>query len=222
MSILTKRLTKWCDENCIIDQAQSGFRKDFFTVDNIFVVMSLTQNYLSKRRGRFYCIFIDFEKAFDSIRHDKLWEALRRKGVSGKFLSTFQSFYGQLKSCVKVDDTLTEYFRCTVGTRQGCTASPQFFSIFINDLIDHVIQKSGRGIFISNAIIELNCLLFADDVSSFADTIIQLQRQIDDITEFSHSVGLNINAEKQKLWSLEMEALSNNLKNGFVRTMKSK
>ena len=199
MSILTKRLTNWCNENCIIDQAQSGFRKDFSTIDSIFVLMSLTQKYLSKRTGRFYCIFIDFEKAFDSIRHDKLWDALRRKGVSGKFLSTFQSLYGQLKSCVKVDDTLTEYFRCTVGTRQGCVASPQIFSIFINDLINYVNQSSGRGIFVSNAIRELNCLLFADDVSSFSDTIIQLQRQIDYISEFSRSVGLNINAGKTKI-----------------------
>ena len=49
----------------------------------------------------------------------------------------------RLKSCVKVDYTVTEYFRCTVGTCQCCTASPKFFSIFINDLIDYVIQIVG-------------------------------------------------------------------------------
>ena len=161
--------------------------------------MSLTQKYLSKKKGRFYCIFIDFEKAFDNVKHERLWDALSRKGVSGKFLHTLQSMYGQLKSCVKVDDALTQYFNCTVGTRQGCTGSPKIFSLFINDLIEYFNQNVTRGIFVSNAIKELNLLLFADDVSSFSDTVVQLQRQIDSIAEFSQSVGMKINIDKSKI-----------------------
>ena len=46
---------------------------------------------------------------------------------------------------------------------------------------------------------ELNLLLFADDVSSFSDTVIQLQRQIDGIAKFSDSVGMKINLDKSKI-----------------------
>ena len=46
---------------------------------------------------------------------------------------------------------------------------------------------------------ELNLLLFADDVSSFSDTVIQLQRQIDGIAKISDTVGMKINLDKSKI-----------------------
>ena len=46
---------------------------------------------------------------------------------------------------------------------------------------------------------ELNVLMFADDVSSFADTVVQLQRQINRIEQFTKGVGLEINLEKTKI-----------------------
>ena len=44
------------------------------TIDNIFCLNALGQKYLSKPKGRFYCLVIDFAKAFDSVDHDKLWD----------------------------------------------------------------------------------------------------------------------------------------------------
>ena len=157
---------------------------------------SCNRLHLNQIRGRFFCIFIDFKKAFDSIRHDKLWDALERKGIKGKFLDTIKSMYKKLKSCVKIDGNLTPYFDCSIGTRQGCVASPKIFSLFINDLVDYLNVKNERGIFVTQDINELNVLMFADDVSSFADTVVQLQRQINRIEQFTKGVGLEINLEK--------------------------
>ena len=47
--------------------------------------MALAQKYISKKKGRFYCIFVDFAKAFDSIDHEKLWATFVRKNIDGKF-----------------------------------------------------------------------------------------------------------------------------------------
>ena len=47
----------------IIDESQAGFRSGYSTRDNNFILMSLIQKYLSKQRGRFYCLFIDFAKS---------------------------------------------------------------------------------------------------------------------------------------------------------------
>ena len=71
-NILNVKLTKWSERNNVNDESQAGFRKDHVTVDNIFILQALVQKYLSKKRGRFNCIFVDFQKAFDSIQHDKL------------------------------------------------------------------------------------------------------------------------------------------------------
>ena len=130
---MTNYLKRRCDDFNIIDESQAGFRKNYSTMYNIFVLMSLVHKYLCKARDRLYCIFIDFSKALDSIRHDKLWEALQRNGINGKFLEVLKPMYSKLKSCVKIGDILTQYFDCTIGTRQGCVGSLKCFSLFIND-----------------------------------------------------------------------------------------
>ena len=202
MNILSIRLTKWSDEFNVIDEAQAGLRKKYSTTDNCFTLMALTQKYISKKKGRFYCIFVDFAKAFDSIDHEKLWESFARKNVDGKLLNVLKSAYSKLKSCVKIDGKLSEYFECTVGTRQGCVASPIIFSLFINDLVDYLRLHCGDGIYVSRKADSLISLLFADDVAGFSDSVGRLQRIIDSIASFCDLVGMKINLEKNKNYSV--------------------
>ena len=89
-------LIKWRaiqNQDLIIPLQQAGFRKKYSTIDNAFTLMSLGQKYISKKKGHFYCIFIDFAKAFDSIDHEKLWKAFAWKNIDGKFFNMFQSVY---------------------------------------------------------------------------------------------------------------------------------
>ena len=198
-NILTSRLDKWTEKFNVIHESQAGFRRQYSTVDNIFTLHAVTQKYLCKKGGRFYCLFIDFRKAFDSIDHDKLWDALTRKGIEGNFLRIWKSLYSKLKSCVKVDENLTNYFDCTIGTRQGCVGSPKIFSLFINDLISYLESKLNQGIFITTDIDDVLTLMFADDVSCFADTVVGLQRLLNELSVFCKSVGLHINFDKTKI-----------------------
>ena len=82
MNIMTVRLSSWADLNDVIDESQAGFRKGYSTIDNIFSLQALVQKYLCRERGRFYCIFVDFKRAFDSIEHVNLWHSLERKGIN--------------------------------------------------------------------------------------------------------------------------------------------
>ena len=177
MEILTIRLTDWAETNNVLDESQAGFRKGYSTMDNIFCLQALVQKYLCRDRGRFYCIFIDFKRAFDSIKHTNLWNSLERKGVKqdGKFLMIFKSMYSQLKSYVKVKNGLIQFFKCCIGTRQGCVSSHIMFSLFINDLISYIKSECNRGIFVTQQIEDIFALMFADDVASFSDTIINIK-----------------------------------------------
>ncbi|MCG8044707.1 MAG: endonuclease/exonuclease/phosphatase family protein [Candidatus Thiodiazotropha taylori] len=199
--ILTTRVQKWAEDKGVVDESQAGFRRGYSTVDNIFSLQAVIQKYLSRPRGRFYCIFIDFRRAFDSIPHNKLWESLRRKGINddSKIMKTFKSMYSQLKSCVKVSNSLSQFFECSIGTRQGCVSSPIIFTLFINDLISYLRSELEGGIFITNDIEDGIALMFADDVSCFADTVIHLQRLINLIEKFCKSVGMQLNLNKTKI-----------------------
>ena len=56
VTILITRQSFWCDECNIIDEAEAGFRKNYLTIDNSFILMFLAQKYLFTKKGRFYCI----------------------------------------------------------------------------------------------------------------------------------------------------------------------
>ena len=37
-------------------------------------------------------IYIDYKKAFDSVNHERLWDALERKGITGNFFKFLEVF----------------------------------------------------------------------------------------------------------------------------------
>ena len=78
-SILTRRLYSWAEENNKIDEGQAGFGRGYSTTDNIFTLQSMVQKYLSRPGRRFYCIYVDFHKAFDKINHNALFNSLNKK-----------------------------------------------------------------------------------------------------------------------------------------------
>ena len=144
----------------------------------------MAAKYLTMKKGRFYCIFIDFSKAFDSIQHDLLWDKLIRYGIHGKFLSVLRSMYRSLRSCVNTPASITDYFRCTIGTHQGCMLSPVLFSLFINDLVSYTNKVGCEGIYIDEEVQNLNILMYADDVAEGSDMPIHTQRQINQLQLF--------------------------------------
>ena len=94
---------------------------------------------------------------------------------------------------------MTEFFECTIGTRQGCVGSPKIFTLFISDLISYLESKLNRGIFVTTEIPDLFALMFADDVSCFADTVVGLQRLLNELEIFRKSIGINVNFDKTKI-----------------------
>ena len=64
--ILNNRLTEWAEEYHIYVEAQTGFRKNISTIDNIFVLHGVS-NHLLNENKKLYAAFIDYTKAFDYV-----------------------------------------------------------------------------------------------------------------------------------------------------------
>ena len=104
---LIKRLikhVKWANDHNAQHEEQAGYKKGYSTIDNIFVLQSIIQKYLSRQKGRYYVLFIDFSKAFDTIPHALLWYKMQRCGIHGKILVLLRNMYSQLKSCVRTEE----------------------------------------------------------------------------------------------------------------------
>ena len=182
--ILDNRLYKWAEENSKLDEAQAGFRSRYSVVDNIFSLSACVQKYLSRRGWHFYCLYVDFQKAFDKIQHQKLFVSLLQKGIHGQFLNILKAMYSNLSATVRTDCGETCIFPCNVGTRQGDVSSPLIFALFINDLCTLLLEQCGDRIFITPDVADIFCLMYADDIANCAETRVRLQRQVNLIGEF--------------------------------------
>jgi len=198
-SVLNKRLYNWLENNDKICEQQAGFRKNYSTTDQIFNLYAMVQKCLCRNGQKLYVGFVDFRKAFDSVRHDKLLEALHNEGISGKFFLAIKSMYSSLISCVRCKGQCSPFFECPTGVRQGCIISPTLFSLFINQLANHICENGKHGFQMLPGLMELFILLFADDVVLISTTSSGLQHQLNLLKTCCDQLHLNVNKDKTKI-----------------------
>ena len=74
-------------------------------------------------------MFIDFEKAFDSIEWAFIERALNYFNFGPSLVNWFRLFYNQVSSAIQNNGWVSESFSLGRGVRQGCPMSPYLFII---------------------------------------------------------------------------------------------
>jgi hypothetical protein len=72
-------------------------------------------------------MFLDFSKAFDSIRWSSMDSILRVYGVPDKLRTAIMSIYYGTSAHVRTQDGISNPFPLTVGVLQGDTIAPYLF-----------------------------------------------------------------------------------------------
>ena len=104
--------------------------------------------------------------------------------VEGKFYNSVRDLYTGTEASVKLNNSLTNWFTCTSGVKQGDNLSQTLFALFINDLALE-LKSMDCGITIDN--IHVCCLIYADDsmlLSENGDNITGAQNSVTMILEF--------------------------------------
>ena len=118
-------------------ESQYGFRPGRGTVDAIFIVRQIMEKAREKKIDVHFS-FIDFKSAFDTIWQKALWKMLRSIGVENRLVNIIEKLYDETECAVVINGHITEWFKVTVGVRQGCLLSPILFNIFLEFVMDEL------------------------------------------------------------------------------------
>ena len=146
-----------------------------------------------------YAAFIDFRKAFDSVKRETLWNVLQKNGIYGKMLTMIKSIYNIVLSCVRCPYGKTIFFDFPNGVKQGCILSPILFSLLVQEITNEIHRRGGYGIQLFPDLAEVGILLFADDIVLIADSVFELQKKLDILYEVAVKLGLVVNMDKSKV-----------------------
>ena len=97
--------------------------------EQIFTSRVIIEKYLQHPRDLFHN-FVDFKKAFDKVLHAGLWQVLRSFNIEEGLVQAIQALGANSSSAVLLNSQLGEFFKTSVGVRQGCLLSPILLNLF--------------------------------------------------------------------------------------------
>jgi hypothetical protein len=135
--------------------------------------------------------FIDFKKAYDSVRREVLYSILIEFGVPVKLVRLIKICLNETYSKVRIGTYLSDNFPIQNSLKQGDALSQLLFNFALKYVIRKV-QENQAGL-------KLNGLLvYADDVNLLGDNIDTIMKNTETVTDARKEVGIEVNTEKTK------------------------
>ena len=129
-------------------------------------------------------VFIDLEKAYDSIPRCVIWDSLKAKGISPVYIEAIRDMYDRVLTSIQTPVGITEPFPVNVGLHQGSALSPFIFAV----IMDEISKSTGETV--------PWCMLFADDIVLVAETKDEASNKLDEWREALEGKGLRISRTK--------------------------
>ena len=183
--IVREHLTNHLDEHNLITPRQHGFVKNKSCQTNLLETMEDWTRALDNG-SNLDVIYLDYQKAFDTVPHGRLIEKLRAYGVQGKLLDWIKSFLTGRSQQVIVGNSSSTWGSVPSGVPQGSVLGPILFILYVNDL---------------PSLVKSSLTMFADDTKLYrpirdeSDTT-ALQQDLNALSDWSEKWLLKFNAAK--------------------------
>ena len=134
-----------------------------------------------------YTCFVDFQKAYDSIRRDSLKHKLQQLGIKGKFLDIITSIYSSTKVSLSYTSYVSTPISTSIGLKRRENLSTKSFNLFINDLPMQLEKHNAQSEETESPELfntHVSFLLFADDLAIFSLVKNGLQEKLDILEKY--------------------------------------
>ena len=161
---------------------------------------------------------VDFEKAFDSLNHEFLYQVLQKMGFGPNFLQWIRTFCRNLSSRVLNNGFTTDIFFAKRGVRQGDPLSPLLFILALETLVCQIQEnKNIKGFLINGK--EIKTILFADDMTCFLRYTNSYFQLLTSLQNFARYSGLRVNDEKTEIFAIGPHSLVQDVFTHKIRSM---
>ena len=151
-------------------------------------------------------------EAFDRVWHEALWATMRKYNNSASIIRAIENLYDKAQSAVLFNGSTGEWFRTTIGVRQGCLLSTNLFNIFLERIMCEALDDHEGSVSIEGRLI-IN-FRFADDIVVNAEKEEEAGVLVDRLDTITTRYKMEIGPDKTKMMT--------NDTNGFQREIKIK
>jgi len=150
-SIIKDHLLNHLLSNNLISPQQFGFVPSRSCTTQLLHILNYFTHHLDNGHP-IDVIYLDFQKAFDSVPHQRLLQKFSSFEVHGKILMWIKDFLSNREQQVVLNGHISHSIPETSGVLQGSVLGPILFTMFVNDIPSIVLRP---------------VYLFADDFKVF-------------------------------------------------------
>ena len=177
-----------------VSWTQAGFIRGRSCANNLWILRRVAERSI-EFNVPVYCALVDYKGAFDALNRTTLGRVLGLF-LSPRMVRRVISLYFDAKAKVMVNRTVGPEFDLHRGVRQGCPASPSFFTVALA-YISWSFRITFEGIKLVH--LHLSALEYADDQILFTLSPHSLQDMLDFIVTNAAPFGLRLSPAKCEL-----------------------
>ena len=190
--ILSNRVHKILDK--IISTDQSGFMKKRFIGHNIRLIQDVI-DYAQRHKTKGLLLFLDFEKAFDSVEWPTMLKILRKFNFGDSFITWVKTLYKNPILRVKNNGHISDTFSISRGIKQGCPLSALLF-ILVVEILSLRIKENPN---IQGFKVQVGAIEKEFKISQYADDGTLLLHDINQIDEAIRQINALVKLLNQNL-----------------------
>jgi hypothetical protein len=179
-----------------VTENQFGFMPGRSTIEAIHLLRSTMEIYRAKKKN-LHMVFIDLEKAYDSVPRDILWRILEKRQVPLLYINLIKDMYEGATTCVRTQSGKTDYFDINVGLHQGSALSPFLFTLIMDELTRNIQGEVPW------------CMLFADDIVLIDETREGVNKKLEVWRQALETKGFRVSRTKTEYMECFFNGRSN-------------